>query len=62
MEFVTGLLVGVVLFESYLLYNRRKPLKVKEMDQKEKEEQERREKHMDALLNYDITKAYGGKQ
>ncbi len=62
MEFITGLLAGVCLFEGYLLYKGRTPKKVQELDKKEKEEQERREKHIQALLNYDIGTAYGGKK
>lgn len=63
MEFITGLLVGVCLFEGYLIYTHRKPTKVKEIDKREKEEQERREKHLEALLNYDANTAYyGGKR
>ena len=62
MEFITGLLAGVCLFEGYLLYNKRTISKVQEVDKREQEEQERREKHIQALLNYDIGTAYGGKK
>ncbi len=63
MEFITGLLAGICVFEAYLLYTHRKPAKVKEIDKREQEEQERREKHLQALLNYDVDTAYhGGKR
>ena len=61
MEFITGLLAGMCLFMGYLLYTKRKP-KQAEIDKREKEEQERREKHLQALLNYDADIAYGGKR
>ena len=62
MEFITGLLAGICLFEAYLLYARRKPKALEKLDQKEIEEQKRREEHIQALLNYDVQTAYGGKK
>jgi hypothetical protein len=60
MEFAIGLLIGVCLFEAYLLYQKRTVKVVQKVDERELAEQERREKHIQALLNYDIGTAYGG--
>jgi hypothetical protein len=60
MEFITGLLVGMCMFMGYLLYISKKPSKLVEIDKREQEEQERREKHLQALLNYDVDTAYNG--
>lgn len=62
MEFITGALLMICLFEGYLLYERRKPKKVSEIDKREKEAQEHRDQHLNALLNYDAETAYRGRK
>lgn len=52
----------ICLFEGYLLYDRRKPKKVSEIDKREKEAQEHRDQHLNALLNYDAETAYRGRK
>lgn len=44
-----------------MLYGKRKP-KIEPMDKRELEAQKHREEHLEALLNYDAEKAYGGKR
>ena len=61
MEFVTGLLLGVCIFEGYLLYKKPKHNK-EEISEQEQREQKKREEHLNALLNYDIDVAYGRKR
>ena len=63
MEYLISALIGIVLFETYLLYEKRTKKAEKQIDKREKEEQERREQHIQALLNYDVDTAYkGGKR
>ena len=59
MEFILGALTMLCLFEGYLLYKRPKH-NTEEIDEREREEQRRREEHLQALLNYDVDMEYKG--
>lgn len=61
MEYILGVLTTVCLFEAYLLYQKPKQTQ-QQITEAEKEAERERQKHMDALLNYDVKKAYGGKR
>ena len=61
MEFITGLLAGVCLFEGYLLFVKSNDPKLRLTsltDEREKEREKELNEHFDALMNYDVATAY----
>ena len=61
MEYLLGIVTTLCVVQAYVIY-KRKPTPKEIIDEEEKKKQAMRDAHIEALLNYDVKQAYGGRQ